>query len=152
MIYKELKELFLSALYSLVDDKVNSAMSAIESTTESKNSATKSTAGDKHETGRAMMERELALSSAQLRKAQVLKNELSKISLEVDVTSVQLGALVVTNQGNYFISIGLGKVNVLGDDCYAISGGSPLGIAMMGKQKGQKINFQGRNIEIIDVV
>ena len=152
MIYKELKELFLSALYSLVDDKVNSAMSAIESTTESKNSATKSTAGDKHETGRAMMERELALSTAQLRKAQVLKNELSKISLEVDVTSVQLGALVVTNQGNYFISIGLGKVNVLGDDCYAISGGSPLGIAMMGKQKGQRINFQGRNIEIIDVV
>jgi transcription elongation GreA/GreB family factor len=152
VIYKELKELFLSALYSLVDDKVNSAMSAIESTTESKNSATKSTAGDKHETGRAMMERELALSTAQLRKAQVLKNELSKISLEVDVTSVQLGALVVTNQGNYFISIGLGKVNVLGDDCYAISGGSPLGIAMMGKQKGQKINFQGRNIEIIDVV
>lgn len=152
MIYKELKELFLSALYSLVDDKVNSAMSAIESTTESKNSATKSTAGDKHETGRAMMERELALSTAQLRKAQVLKNELSKISLEVDVTSVQLGALVVTSQGKYFISIGLGKINVLGDDCYAISGGSPLGIAMMGKQKGQKINFQGRNIEIIDVV
>tara|TARA_B100000767_G_scaffold266819_1_gene284734 strand:+ start:378 stop:836 length:459 start_codon:yes stop_codon:yes gene_type:complete len=152
VIYKELKELFLSALYSLVDDKVNSAMSAIESTTESKNSATKSTAGDKHETGRAMMERELALSTAQLRKAQVLKNELSKISLEVDVTSVQLGALVVTSQGNYFISIGLGKINVLGDDCYAISGGSPLGIAMMGKQKGQKINFQGRNIEIIDVV
>ena len=82
MIYKELKELFLSALYSLVDDKVNSAMSAIESTTESKNSATKSTAGDKHETGRAMMERELALSTAQLRKAQVLKNELSKISFD----------------------------------------------------------------------
>ena len=136
----------------MVDDKVNSAMSAIESTTESKNSATKSTAGDKHETGRAMMERELALSTAQLRKAQVLKNELSKISLEVDVTSVQLGALVVTSQGNYFISIGLGKINVLGDDCYAISGGSPLGIAMMGKQKGQRINFQGRNIEIIDVV
>ena len=98
------------------------------------------------------MERELALSNAQLQKAQFLKNELSKISLEVDVTSVQLGALVVTSHGNYFISIGLGKINVLGDDCYAISGGSPLGIAMMGKQKGQMINFQGRNIEIIDVV
>jgi len=150
--YKELKVLFLNALYSLVDEKVNSATSAIDATTESKNTATKSTAGDKHETGRAMMERELALSNAQLHKAQFLKNELSKISLEVDVTSVQLGALVVTSQGNYFISIGLGKINVLGDDCYAISGGSPLGIAMMGKQKGQMINFQGRNIEIIDVV
>lgn len=152
MNYKELKVLFLNALYSLVDEKVNSATSAIDATTESKNTATKSTAGDKHETGRAMMERELALSNAQLQKAQFLKNELSKISLEVDVTSVQLGALVVTSHGNYFISIGLGKINVLGDDCYAISGGSPLGIAMMGKQKGQMINFQGRNIEIIDVV
>lgn len=152
MNYKELKVLFLNALYSLVDEKVNSATSAIDATTESKNTATKSTAGDKHETGRAMMERELALSNAQLQKAQFLKNELSKISLEVDVTSVQLGALVVTSHGNYFISIGLGKINVLGDDCYAISGGSPLGIAMMGKQKGQKVNFQGRNIEIIDVV
>ena len=152
MNYKELKVLFLNALYSLVDEKVNSATSAIDATTESKNTATKSTSGDKHETGRAMMERELALSNAQLHKAQFLKNELSKISLEVDVTSVQLGALVVTSQGNYFISIGLGKINVLGDDCYAISGGSPLGIAMMGKQKGQMINFQGRNIEIIDVV
>lgn len=152
MNYKELKVLFLNALYSLVDEKVNSATSAIDATTESKNTATKSTAGDKHETGRAMMERELALSNAQLHKAQFLKNELSKISLEVDVTSVQLGALVVTSHGNYFISIGLGKINVLGDDCYAISGGSPLGIAMMGKQKGQKVNFQGRNIEIIDVV
>ena len=152
MNYKELKELFLKELYSLVGEKVNSAISAIDSTTESKNSATKSTAGDKHETGRAMMERELALSTSQLHKAQFLKNELSKISGDIQFTSVQHGALVVTNQGNYFISIGLGKVNVLGDDCYAISGGSPLGIALMGKQKGQQIDFQGRNIEIIDVV
>ena len=149
---KELKKIFLSALYSLVGEKVNSATSAIDSTTESKNTATKSTAGDKHETGRAMMERELALSNSQLHKAQFLKNELSKISLELDFTSVDLGALVVTNQGHYFISIGLGKVNIQGDDFYAISGGSPLGIALMGMQKGQKINFQGRNIEIIDVV
>ena len=143
--------MFLRALYSLVGEKVNSAMSAIESTTESKNTATKSTAGDKHETGRAMMERELALSTAQLHKAQFLKNELSKISLEVDVTSVQLGALVVTNQGNYFISIGLGKVNVLGDDCYAISGGSPIGKVLQNATNGDLIKFQGREIEILHV-
>jgi|TARA_B110000196_G_scaffold193968_1_gene166189 hypothetical protein len=149
---KELKELFLVELYSLVGDKVNSAISAIDSTTESKNTATKSTAGDKHETGRAMMERELALSNSQLHKAQFLKNELSKISLEINYSTVQLGALVITNRGYYFISIGLGKVNVQGGDCYAISGGSPLGIVLMGKRKGQNINFQGRNIEIIDVV
>ena len=66
--------MFLAELYSLVGEKLNSASSAIDATTESKNTATKSTAGDKHETGRAMMERELALSTAQLHKAQFVKN------------------------------------------------------------------------------
>jgi hypothetical protein len=150
--YLELKELFLAELISLVDQKVGNAIAAIESTTESKNTATKSTAGDKHETGRAMMERELALSNSQLQKALIQKNELSKISLEMTFSNVKPGALVITSQGNYFISIGLGRVNVNGNECYAISGGSPIGLVLMGSKKGQNINFQGRNIEIIAII
>jgi hypothetical protein len=150
--YLELKELFLTELNSLVEEKVNTANSSIYSTTESKNTATKSTAGDKHETGRAMMERELALSNSQLQKALIQKNELSKISLEMDCTTIKPGALVITSQGNYFISIGLGRVNVNGNECYAISGGSPIGLVLMGSKKGQNINFQGRNIEIIAII
>ena len=152
MNYLELKELFLAELISLVDQKVGNAIAAIESTTESKNTATKSTAGDKHETGRAMMERELALSNSQLQKALIQKNELSKISLEMTFSNVKPGALVITSQGNYFISIGLGRVNVNGNECYAISGGSPIGLVLMGSKKGQNINFQGRNIEIIAII
>ncbi|HIG58063.1 MAG TPA: hypothetical protein EYQ21_01505 [Flavobacteriales bacterium] len=152
MNYLELKELFLTELNSLVEEKVNTANSSIYSTTESKNTATKSTAGDKHETGRAMMERELALSNSQLQKALIQKNELSKISLDMDCTNIKPGALVITSQGNYFISIGLGRVNVNGNECYAISGGSPIGLVLMGSKKGQHINFQGRNIEIIAII
>ena len=152
MNYLELKELFSTELNSLVEEKVNTANSSIYSTTESKNTATKSTAGDKHETGRAMMERELALSNSQLQKALIQKNELSKISLEMDCTTIKPGALVITSQGNYFISIGLGRVNVNGNECYAISGGSPIGLVLMGSKKGQHINFQGRNIEIIAII
>jgi hypothetical protein len=150
--YLELKELFLTELNSLVEEKVNTANSSIYSTTESKNTATKSTAGDKHETGRAMMERELALSNSQLQKALIQKNELSKISLEMDCTTIKPGALVITSQGNYFISIGLGRINANGYECYAISGGSPIGLVLMGANQGQNINFQGRNIEIIAII
>ena len=55
----EFKEVVISDLLSMVDDKIEMAKESIASINDSKSSATKSTAGDKHETGRAMMEREL---------------------------------------------------------------------------------------------
>ena len=70
----EFKEEVISDLLSIVDEKIEMTKESIASINDSKNSATKSTAGDKHETGRAMMERELALSESQLSKTQLLKH------------------------------------------------------------------------------
>ena len=160
MNYHQLKAVCLNRLNSQIQDKILSAQQLINFTEESKTSATKGSAGDKHETGRAMMERELALSKAQLNKAEFLKNELSKISLDHKCNKVELGALIITSGAKYFMSIGVGKVSLnidsdLSQDSdffYAISGGSPIGLVLLGKKKGQNINFQGSNIEIIDVV
>ena len=160
MNYHHLKTACLAQLNSQIKDKILSAQQLIDFIEESKTSATKGSAGDKHETGRAMMERELALSKAQLNKAEFLQNELSKISLEHKCNKVEFGALIITSGAKYFMSIGLGKVSLNLDSAlskdsaffYAISGGSPLGLVLLGKQKGQNINFHGSNIEIIDVV
>ena len=152
MNYNEIKAALFTELNRLVELKIESASSSIQSTTESKNSATKSTAGDKHETGRAMMERELALSISQLQKAQILKNELSKISLSRDFSKVEFGALVVTTLATYFISVGLGNIASKGEKCFAISAGSPIGQALMGRSEGEKLEFQGREIEIYQIV
>jgi hypothetical protein len=158
--YHQLKTVYLAQLNSLIKDKILSAQQLIDFTEESKTSATKGSAGDKHETARAMMERELALAKAQLNKAEFLQNELSKISLLHKCNKVEFGALIITSGAKYFMSIGLGKVSLHLDSAlskdsaffYAISGGSPLGLVLLGKQKGHNINFHGSNIEIIDVV
>ena len=96
MNYHQLKAVCLNRLNSQIEDKILSAQQLIHFTEESKTSATKGSAGDKHETGRAMMERELALSKAQLNKAEFLKNELSKISLDHKCNKVETGALIIT--------------------------------------------------------
>ncbi|PCJ81194.1 MAG: hypothetical protein COA49_05655 [Bacteroidetes bacterium] len=152
MNYHEIKSILLTELNRLVDLKIHSASSSIASTTESKNTATKSSAGDKHETGRAMMERELALSNSQLQKAQILKNDLSKISLTRKFDKVEFGALIFTNDASFFICVGLGNIELHKHKCFAISAGSPMGLALMGREEGEILVFQGREIEINHIV
>lgn len=159
MNYHQLKTVCLAQLNSQIRDKISSAQQLIDFTEESKTSATKGSAGDKHETGRAMMERELALSKAQLNKAEFLQNELSKISLEHKCNKVEFGALIIASGAKYFMSIGLGKVSINPDSdlskdsdyFYAISGGSPIGKVLQNATKGDLIKFQGREIEILHV-
>ena len=79
-----------------------------------KSTQTKSSAGDKFETSRAMMQAEEERSKVQLVKAVNLKNDLTQIDINRVSDRVILGSLVFTNQGNYFLSIGLGKILVDG--------------------------------------
>lgn len=159
MDYRQFKVVCLTLLNAQIEGKISSAQQSIDFTEESKTTATKGSAGDKHETGRAMMERELALSKAQLNNAEFLQNELSKISLDHACTKVEFGALIITQDAKYFLSVGVGKVLVNDasnmskdpDFFYAISGGSPIGKAMQNAVKGDSLHFQGRKIDILHV-
>lgn len=159
MDYRQFKVVCLTLLNAQIEGKISSAQQSIDFTEESKTTATKGSAGDKHETGRAMMERELALSKAQLNNAEFLQNELSKISLDHICTKVEFGALIITQDAKYFLSVGVGKVLVNDasnmskdpDFFYAISGGSPIGKAMQNAVKGDSLHFQGRKIDILHV-
>ena len=59
-----------------------------------------------------------------------------------------LGCLVTTDQGSYFIAIGLGAVDVNGETCYAISLASPTGQAMHEKQVGDAVVLNGRTMHV----
>jgi len=65
----EIKEQILNRLHEIVDNKIDIAKSAVDSVKESRNSDTKSSEGDKHETGRAMMQIEPEKNETQLSKA-----------------------------------------------------------------------------------
>lgn len=135
-----------------VQDRVSSIQETISSSQESANSETKSTAGDKHDTARAMMQLEVEQKAKQLIEAKKLNVGLSQIKPEVEQTTVQLGALVYTNIGVYYISISMGKVVLNGTPYFVISPGSPIGQILFGLKKGDSTEFNGRRIVIEDVV
>ena len=141
----ELKKLILTEMKAQVEMKISSAQSDIASIHDSKLSATKSTAGDKHETGRAMMERELAMAQAQLSKSLRMLAEIDQIESALATEKVEFSSLVETTSGKFLIGAAFGKVEVAGETCFAISAVSPIGEVLLGKRVGEEYEFRGVN-------
>ena len=131
-----------------VDEKINTAEEAINSAQESANEETKSSSGDKYETGRSMMQLEIEKYSSQLEEGLKLKKTLNQISLEKQSKSVVPGSLVITNNGNYFISISAGKLVFEGVDYFSISSASPLGQSLNSRSVKDEINFRDKVYKI----
>jgi transcription elongation GreA/GreB family factor len=115
---------------------------------ESRDSDTKSSAGDKFETGREMMQREMDKISASIDQSKNQLNFLSKINLNRPYSIVDLGCLIITDQDIYYISIGLGKVEINAELIYAISLDSPIGQIFKGKRVGDILEFRGKTLTI----
>jgi transcription elongation GreA/GreB family factor len=119
---------------------------------ESRDSDTKSSAGDKFETGREMMQREMDKLSTSI---DLLKSQLNKIaSIDVSKSSAKVGfgTYLITDAGHYFMSIGLGKISDEFGDFFAISSDSPIGALLMGKQIGESIELNKRKINLISML
>jgi transcription elongation GreA/GreB family factor len=115
---------------------------------ESRDSDTKSSAGDKFETGREMMQREMDKISASIDQSKNQLNFLSKINLNRPYSIVDLGCLIITDQDIYYISIGLGKVEINAELIYAISLDSPIGQIFKGKRVGDILEFRSKTLTI----
>lgn len=149
---KVLKGLLISHLAELLNQKIEAAQLSIESAKESRDSDTKSSAGDKYETGRAMMQLEMEKNQVQLSKSLQLKNELSKIDVNKTHPKIEFGSVVKTNHGKYFISIGIGKVIVNNNDYFSISLASPIGKLLFHKKVGESFRFQGKEMIVESIV
>jgi len=149
---RQLKGLIYNQLQEMLDRKIESAKKAIESAKEARDSDTKSSVGDKYETGRAMMQIELEKNEVQLNKVINLKRQLSQIIIEKKYMKVEFGSLVFTNQGNFFISIGIGKIEIDDEIYYAISLASPVGKVLFDKEVSDMFQFRGTDFLIRDIV
>jgi len=143
-----LKEELHRRCIEIVEERISAIKTELASIEESRNNETKSSAGDKYETGRAMMQMEEEKSRMQLGKTNQLRLELQEIDLEEKHKSIKFGSLVITDTGKYFISIGLGKVKMNDEVFYCISTASPIGIQLRGKTAGENFSFGGRTIQI----
>lgn len=114
-------------------------------------SDTKSSAGDKHETARAMVQLEQEKLSKQLGEFLQMKSILSQINPEILHSQVGQGSLIHTSLGWYFLSVGLGQISLKGTTIFALNPNAPLGQHLMGKRVGEEVVFNGNTLEILEV-
>ena len=149
---KKIKSQLYSLCLEFVDHRFQSIQNTINEIQISLTSETKSSAGDKHETGRAMLQLEREKAGNQLAEIQKVKEALSKIDILKTSKSIGLGSVVYTSQANYFISISAGGLKVGNDSFYAISPNTPIGSLLIGKNVGNQIEFRNENFIIIEVI
>jgi imidazole glycerol phosphate synthase subunit HisF len=94
------------------------------------------------------MQREMDKISATLDQYKNHINLLSKINLNRAYPIVDLGGLIETDQEIYYLSIGLGKIEINSEIIYAISLDSPIGQLFKGKRVGDELEFRGKTLKI----
>jgi len=130
-----LKRQLYNNLVSIAELRVSDLKAIIQEAQNAANNETKSSAGDKHETGRAMAQLETEKLNTQLGEALKLTETLSKINPEQVHQIIGLGSLVYTNNGNFFIGASLGKIEFKGEIYFAISAVSPIGKLLATKKR-----------------
>ncbi|WP_308813191.1 3-oxoacyl-ACP synthase [Aestuariibaculum sp. M13] len=148
----EIKQALYEQCAVLVSNRLETVKKQIAQIQESLSSETKSTAGDKHETGRAMLQLEREKAGQQLAEINKIKEVLSRIDVKIASKKVGLGSVVFTSQANYFVAVSLGELKVNDVAFYAISPSTPIGQLILGKGVLDAIDFRGNSFKILDIL
>lgn len=148
----KLKEELLNRCKNFVDNRLQIVQETIESNQKALQSETKSSAGDKHETGRAMLQLEMEKAGKQLVGINEMKTVLAKIDAQKTSNIAHLGSIIETQSVNYFLSISAGRI-VINDIAYfAVSVSSPIGKLLLGKNEGEIISFNSKKNTIQSII
>jgi len=111
----------------------------------------KSTAGDKHETGRAMMQLAQEQLGKQMLEAEVKRNQLVRLDTKSKHARITEGSLVDTSTGTLFLAAPIGKIQFENKDIFVLSAQSPLGKILIGRSEGESVSFNQRSIHILSI-
>lgn len=143
------KQEILNIVTIKIRDKIQYFENLIAETRASNND-TKSSMGDKYETGREMLQQEINNLQRQLNEVLSQYAVLQKINAG-PAEKVQNGAIVKTNKGLFYVSASMGEIMFENQKIMTVSAESPLIKAMFGKKMGETftINNMTQNIENI---
>lgn len=143
------KSILLEVVKNKLTNKIQKFEKLIEDTRVSNND-TKSSMGDKYETGREMLQQEINNLQRRLNEALNQQTLLQKISIETS-TKVQNGALVETDKGLFYIATSVGEIICDNRKVMTVSGESPLAKAMRGLTIGQSFSLNNTTQTIKEI-
>jgi hypothetical protein len=131
-----------------LDKKIEVLNSSIMKLKESRDLESKSSMGDKYESSREVVQHEIENNGIMLQRIRRQKSTLNSIGIDAPYTTIKQGALVNTNLGLYFFSIGIGQIEIDDIKVFVVSANSPIGSLLNGSKVGDKIEFQGKKIQV----
>ena len=143
-----LKEKLISKCNDFALERKSHIDTQIEEIKEALFEEIKSTAGDKHETGRAMLQMEREKVGNQFKEAEEMFKTLRKVDISSSSSIVHLGSIVFTSKANYFIAISAGQIKIGNEEFYAISSSTPIGKILMSKAVGDEVVFRDQKFII----
>ncbi len=115
-------------------------------------SESKSSAGDKHETGRAMLQLEAEKLGAQYQETLKTYSFIKQLNHTEQHTTIELGSLIETNIGLFYICSGIGLIQALNKNVFVLSPIAPLSKTLISKRVQDTFTFNRKNISIISVI
>ena len=141
---EDLKAELLSLCENFVQKRIKNDENAMNEAQNSANGEQKSSAGDKHETSRAMAHLEQEKAAKQLDEAIKMKRALSELKQVISTDTIDFGSLVITNHGAYYIALSLGIVQLKSENYFIVSPTSPIAMTFKGLKKGENAKFNGK--------
>ncbi len=127
-----------------IESKLSDLQEQLDELQQGLGSNSKSTAGDKHETGRAMLHLEQERLGKQIEPLIKMRAALKQIDCSEADFTVKQGSLVTTKNGTYFLSVSIGPVSIGDKTVFCLSPVSPLGKMLIGLKQGESFEHLGK--------
>jgi transcription elongation GreA/GreB family factor len=146
------KQILIQHYNHYLNERVNTLREMIVDLTEDSLNDAKGSAGDKHETGLAMMHLEQEKLNRKLQEVVDMQSKFIKIDYSIVSNQVILGSLVSANETYFLISVSLPKIEIEGKYVFGVSPEAPLAQKMLGAELNDiitvnQIDYLIRSIE-----
>jgi hypothetical protein len=140
-----------AASIAILKERIAAAQMAMNAAQDAANSEDKSSAGDKYETSRAMGQLDRDMFARQWADAQHEMDLVNSLNVDTLYPTPCFGAIVKCNMATFYISRGLGTIDVDGHKVILLSPLAPVAINLQNKQPGDTFLLNGKTIEVLEV-
>lgn len=148
---KSFKQKCIQHYNQYLNDRINSLREMIVDLTEDSLNDAKGSAGDKHETGLAMMHLEQEKLNRKLLEVLDTQNKFLKIDYSLVSNQIILGSLIEANDTYFLMAVALPKIEIEGKPVFGMSPQSPLGELFMGKKVQEIVIFNKVSYKICSI-
>lgn len=145
-----MKVLLAEKILKILEEKIKDSNDALNELQESLKNDSKSSAGDKHETARAMVQMEMEQIVNKGNELVLQKRNFERIGTQ-QCQLVALGALVKTDLALFYISLALGKIEIDTTEILCIGSNAPIFNSMKGKKINESFEFHEKIYHIQEI-